>query len=294
MTLFLYDFSMENKILKISQDTHWDFVRKSLISNGKAVLLSSAQTKVFEMLAMKAGKQVESLDLFSFVWDDYDKEFNSKYIRNIVSSIRKKAPNIDIKNVYGGLYVLMSDNQADDGDLSDDKSENSDESAFGDGNGDASNIVVKKKKDCCKKEVEFSQYFFDIIEFNPISTVVIKPSKDNYSIVFVNEAFREMLKIDNKDQVLGTNVFDIFTVDPNYNKVHIIKSSLIANKSVSVVVGLTTLTNETIYARFILNPIFNRTTNEIKYFVGVCKDVSIIANAFNSLSSLLATQIIDS
>lgn len=284
MTLFLYDFVMENKILKISQDTYWDYNSKNLVSNGKVVTLSSAQTKVFELLAMRHGKQVESLDLFSFVWDDYDKEFNSKYIRNIISSIRKKAPNIDIKNVYGGLYVLMSDILLTDN-IDAEKHEHNDE--------DESIEKNEKTKNCCKEKLEFSQYIFDIIEFNPISTIVIKPSKECYSIVFINEAFRNMLKLENKDEIIGSNLFDIFSVDPSYNKVNILKSSLQSNKSVSVVVSLTTVKNEVIYVRFILNPIFDRRTNEIKYFVGVCKDVSIVANAFNSLSSLLATQIID-
>lgn len=253
---------MKKNILKLSKNTHWDFDKKLLMSDGNQVILSSSQTKVFDLLANRIGTNVDQVELFSFVWDDDDKDFNERYIRNLISSLRKKVPDATIKNVYGGLYILQNQCCKD------------------------KNLLKNGEFDE-NDEHEFSEYMYDVIEQNPAKTVLIKPVDDRFIIVFANQAYKNFVKAELESVVEGVDFCTIFDVNARRNTIDIIKTSLHAKKHVSTIIGLLRFDGGTSYVKCMLNPIFDRKTYELKYFVVAFKDVSVVADAITTLTGFL-------
>ena len=100
-----------SQFIDLPEGYRWDNDNKVLTKDGRAVLLSTTKTKVFDYLINHKDKIVDGLELFEIAWKD--KEYNPKSIRSVISKLRKKLPYfIHIRNVYGGKYFLTIQTEA--------------------------------------------------------------------------------------------------------------------------------------------------------------------------------------
>lgn len=94
------------QLIYVGKETYWNLKEKNLILNNHIVHLPSSMSACLELLIRNMPQKVESTDLFNFIWDEFDKEFNPKSIRSLISGLRKKVPTLHITNHYGGAYSL--------------------------------------------------------------------------------------------------------------------------------------------------------------------------------------------
>lgn len=86
----------------------WNKGKSILYHREKLISLSDSQSRLLAALLANLNHPVEGIDLFNFIWNDFEKEYNSKSMRNLISKLRKKlAPNCCIQNIYGSKYVLV-------------------------------------------------------------------------------------------------------------------------------------------------------------------------------------------
>ncbi len=177
------------------------------MSDGNQVILSSSQTKVFDLLANRIGTNVDQVELFSFVWDDYDKDFNERYIRNLISSLRKKVPDATIKNVYGGLYILQNQCCKDKNLLKNGEFDENDEHEFSEYMYQAQKManMGSWSYDIVNDKLEWSDHVYEIFE---IDKAKYEPS---YTLLFEKIHPEDRKKVDDayKKSILEKTKYDM-------------------------------------------------------------------------------------
>lgn len=94
-------------VLVLGEGYTWDKVEKKLCYQGKTLLLSSKEQKLFVLLVKHQHHSVSFEDIMAHVWEDeFDREVSVNCVKNIVSDLRKKLPSNAIKSVYGKGYML--------------------------------------------------------------------------------------------------------------------------------------------------------------------------------------------
>ena len=79
-----------------------------LYKNNELVELSKYEIKALSFLYSNKNKVIPKIDIFNYIWDDFDKEFNDANIRNLIKNLRKKLPENTIESVYGGGYIFKT------------------------------------------------------------------------------------------------------------------------------------------------------------------------------------------
>lgn len=120
---------------------------------GNVIKISSTQNKVLEILHKNIELIIDSEDIFNYVYPNSDKEFTTKNVRNIISTIRKLVPCISIENIYGGKYIL------------------------------------KKQPDYYD---EFKSNLLDIIDQSKNGIVITNPNMFDNPIIYVNKEFENI------------------------------------------------------------------------------------------------------
>ena len=92
---------------KLAEEYIWDSLKKVLYFQGEAVALSLKEKRLLHLLVEHTHHCVSFEEIMAVVWEDaLEKEVSLESVKYHVSMLRKKLPNISIKNVYGKGYVL--------------------------------------------------------------------------------------------------------------------------------------------------------------------------------------------
>ena len=159
-------FMNKNKVkTQLSDKCYWDSTTREIFIEEKATKLSSNQKKLLDLLINARGEKLHSLDIFVNIWEDYDKDYNSRGVRNLVYNIRKKLPSLDIINYHGGFYSLTLYN---------------------------------------KGSKNFKDHIFEILDQSSHSVVITDIHQEDNPIIFVNNRFTELFGYTQKE-VLGKN-----------------------------------------------------------------------------------------
>jgi len=87
--------------------------RFNLFRDGKVVHLTLNEAKLLKVLSNNTNRTLDSTFLFDSLWSESNKEYSAKSIRILISKLRKKLlPSDLIKNIYGGKYMLVLDDNA--------------------------------------------------------------------------------------------------------------------------------------------------------------------------------------
>ncbi len=96
-------------IFTINDEYYWDKETKQLYKNNNIIKLSKSEQSLLELLINKQNIAIDPIDMCNYIYDDYDKEYNNKSIRNLVLSLKNKLPKDIIINIYGKGYMLKLD-----------------------------------------------------------------------------------------------------------------------------------------------------------------------------------------
>lgn len=100
-----------NTMIELKNGYYWDPQNLFFYKDGKVIELTESETKLLTLLINNLGTAIESVDIFNYVWHNFEREYTSKSIRSLISRFRKKLSDTAlIKNIYGSKYMLCVDN----------------------------------------------------------------------------------------------------------------------------------------------------------------------------------------
>jgi PAS domain S-box-containing protein len=229
---------MENiKLIKIANYCYWNTQTEQVLLNNNSITLTISETKLLKLFINSMNKPISSVDLYFYIWEDYQKEFNSKSIRNLVSSLRKTLPMITIKNIYGGFYILQKSEEYPDND--------------------------------------FKEYLFEFLDQSQNGIIITDPNKEDNPIIYVNSAFTNLFEY-TLEEVKGKNCRFMHKTDNEQLSLQDIKIAIKNEKSITLNVRNYTKKGSLIYNEVTISPIFDKQKGKLKYFMGVIKDVTLI------------------
>ncbi len=96
----------ESVLITLSTKLVWNKVTKKLYEDETAIKLTKKELLLIELL-IKEGKTYTIEEIIKILWyDDDETTPDSKNLKNIISRLRKKIPDLLIENVYGFGYRL--------------------------------------------------------------------------------------------------------------------------------------------------------------------------------------------
>ncbi|MDD2905987.1 MAG: PAS domain-containing protein [Sulfurimonas sp.] len=220
---------------------------QTISQDNRALILTSSMTKLLTILVDNHDRLVSSVDIFFHVWDDYDKEFNPKNVRNLISNLRKRIPCLVINNYYGGRYVL------------------------------------KKYRD---NVPDITDYVLDILDQAKNGITISDPNLPDNPIIFVNEAFSELFEY-TSDEVIGRNCRFLHGEDRDQTALKDVKDALNEKRDITVILRNYTKSGELIFNELTISPIFDKKTEKLKYFLGVQKNVTAIQKLIQQIKRML-------
>lgn len=233
--------------IKLYDKCYWNAQFYTVTLDGETVKLTNNMTKFLALMIERIDRPVSSVDIFFHIWDDYNTEFNSKNVRNLISNLRKRLPFILINNSYGGRYIL------------------------------------KKYRDNIP---DITDYIIDILDQAKNGITICDPNQDDNPLIFVNEAFTELFGY-SSDEVLGKNCRLLQKDDRDQTGLIMIRNAILEEKDVTVIVRNYTKSGELIYNEVTISPIFDKKTKKLKYFLGVQKNVTDIQRLIQQIKNLV-------
>lgn len=234
-------------LIKLYDKCYWNPITQTVIEDNHILVLTSSMTKLLAILIDHHDKPVSSVDIFFHIWDDYDKEFNPKNVRNLISSLRKKIPPLVISNYYGGRYVL------------------------------------KKYRDNLP---DITDYVLEILDQAKNGITITDPNLPDNPIIFVNEAFIELFGY-TSEEAIGRNCRFLHADDRDQLSLKEIKKALKEERDITATLRNYTKNGELIYNELTISPIFDKKTEKLKYFLGVQKNMTAVQKLIQQIKRML-------
>jgi DNA-binding response OmpR family regulator len=93
-------------IIKINESLVWDKKKKKLQENDKVIELTKNEIIFVDTLLNDNGKICTVDKLLDIIWaDEYDLNPDITHLKSLIYRLRKKAPGLHIKNIYGMGYM---------------------------------------------------------------------------------------------------------------------------------------------------------------------------------------------
>lgn len=101
------DENISSTILKINDNLSWNKETKQLLKDDKSIKLTKKEILLIEVLLKYSEKTHTIEELLTILWsEDEEKNPNISNLKNIISRLRKKVPELDLENVYGFGYRI--------------------------------------------------------------------------------------------------------------------------------------------------------------------------------------------
>ena len=236
-----------NQLIKLSDNCYWNPSDEIIVQNNQTEFLPTAMTKLIKMFVENHDRPLSSVDIFFAIWDDYEKEYNAKNVRNLISALRKRIPLININNYYGGRYVL------------------------------------KKYRE---NTPDISNYVIEILDQAKNGIIISDPNLPDNPIVFVNEAFTEMFGY-LPEEAIGRNCRFLQGEDRDQTALDKIRTAIKEKKDLTITVRNYTKEGTLIYNELSISPIFDKKTEKIKYFLGIQKNVTDIQKIIQQIKAIV-------
>lgn len=236
----------DTKLIKIANSCYFDESSSQVLVENKPIKLTISQTKLIKILAKNLNRPIASVDLYFEVWEDYQKEYNEKSVRNLMSSLRKSLPMIHIKSIYGGFYALQREEKHPDS--------------------------------------HFKEYLFEFLDQAQNGIVITDPNQNDNPIIYINSAYTDLFGY-TLDEIKGKNCRFMHGTDKEQLALQEIKQAIKNQASITVNVRNYTKCGMMIYNEVTISPIFDKQTAKLRYFLGVHKDVTLVHNLRNQLSN---------
>ncbi len=231
----------------VAKDIYWDANAYKLYTEHQEIELSLSQKKALAFLLTNANKAVKNIDIFYEIDSSLEREFSEKSVRNLISSLRKKIPTIEIKNSYGGYYTLVTP---------------------------------------VAKDEAFKEDLFEILEQSRNAIALSDPTKSDNPLIYVNAAFLELFGY-KREELIGNNIRLLNANDSEQEGLKEIKTAIDSQKFIEVNIREYTKEGERIYDDITITPIFDKQREKLIYFLSIHKDVSQRELLLQKLQDLL-------
>jgi len=217
-------------MIHLANNHYWDTTKSALLIYDTPIDLSTSQRKLMEFLIANLGRPVESVDIFNAVWDDADKKFTDKSVRNLIYKLRSIAEGLIIQNIYGGYYMLQ------------------------------------RQKDF--EQGGFNENLIDVLEQiqNPI--IVTDPNKDDNPIVFTNSAFSSLFGY-GPDELIGKNCRILHRDDSDQAALMHMHNAMENKEEIIANVRHYKKNGQLLHDEVAISPIFDTHSGSLKYFLGI-------------------------
>ncbi len=96
-----------SRFVQLCDDFTWDIEQEQLSQDSKNVILSEKEHRLLKLFISHKGESIRYEKIMSAVWDDsFDRDISIDSVKNQVSQLRKKIPNVNISSIYGEGYIL--------------------------------------------------------------------------------------------------------------------------------------------------------------------------------------------
>ena len=231
----MIQFGMTTKeIIKLSESYAWNMVSKILVKDSQEIKFSLRQQKTLELLVDNLDKEVSNSDIFNHIFEDNLDKYNEKSVRNIISNIKKHAPNIPIHNMYGGRYVLK-----------------------------------KYKPDISL----FTEHIPVILNQVQNIIIVTDPNQKDNPIIYVNSAFYDLYGYE-EHEVYGRNCRFLQLNDQEQDATIEITNAINNGESIETNIRNYTKDGDKKIINVHISPICDKQNGKVKYFFRVQKDIT--------------------
>lgn len=105
----LKTISVENSknLISLSNDLYWNFDTKKLTRKKEILKLTKKEMLLIDLLVQVKDKTFESDDIIEYLWKDSSENADVSNLKNVVSRLKKKIPDLKIESVYGLGYKLI-------------------------------------------------------------------------------------------------------------------------------------------------------------------------------------------
>ncbi|MDD2791010.1 MAG: PAS domain S-box protein [Sulfurimonas sp.] len=231
--------------IKLGPDLYWDKERKILTTHTIAITLSNSLKACLEYLIKRRGYPAQSQDIFNYVWKEYEKDFSSKSVRSLISELRKKVPALKITNYYGGLYAL------------------------------------EKYRELIP---DIQEYFFDILDQAKNGITITDPNQEDNPVIYTNEAFVDTFGY-SVEEVLGRNPRYLQNEDTEQDVLKDIREAIRNRVAITALLRNYHKNGTLVYNEVTISPIFDKKTLELKYFLGIQRDITSLYTLMKKVES---------
>jgi len=96
-----------SRFINLSSNCIWNKTQEVLRIDDVPVSLTEKEHKLLKFLLEKKGTAISNEDIILAVWEDaFDNEISGDSVKNQISHLRKKLPNVSIDTIYGKGYIL--------------------------------------------------------------------------------------------------------------------------------------------------------------------------------------------
>lgn len=133
---------------------------------------------------------------------------------------------------------------------------------------------------------QLKEYLFDILDQAKNGITITDPNQEDNPIIYVNKAFCELFGYD-ADEIIGKNCRFLQQDDTEQSSIETIRFAIFHKIPVTAVLRNYTKNRKLIYNELSISPIFDKQTQELKYFLGVQKDVTKEQQLIKKLQDLI-------
>ncbi|PLY04466.1 MAG: hypothetical protein C0625_16370 [Arcobacter sp.] len=103
--IYHQNLNEDNDIVRIDESLVWDKKNKKLVQNNTTIELTKKEIIFVDTILSNNGRVCTADELINVVWfEEFDVNADIRNLKNIISRLRKKVPNLHIKNIYGMGY----------------------------------------------------------------------------------------------------------------------------------------------------------------------------------------------
>jgi len=99
----------DDTYIYFNKNAKFNRVKNEYIFDNEVIKLNKSENILLQLLCEYKNKEIDSFDIFTSVWNDFDKEYSADSVRTLVKKLRKKLPDGILENIYGGFYRLKID-----------------------------------------------------------------------------------------------------------------------------------------------------------------------------------------
>lgn len=91
-------------VVNIYKGLLYDALTKALIFDGNKIYLSKKEYQLLEFFLKNRERMLKFEDILNEIWDE---DVSKEALKSVIKSLRRKAPNLQIQNVFGDGYIFQ-------------------------------------------------------------------------------------------------------------------------------------------------------------------------------------------